>query len=45
MGPIVLYTHAKNRKNPKSPFGDNAKNDRTDVATDGMTDVQTRVNL
>ena len=34
MGPIVLYTHAKNWEYPQSRFGEKAKKRHTDGGTD-----------
>ena len=41
VGPILLYTHAKNWKDPWSRFGEKAKNHHTD----GWTEEWTGVNL
>ena len=42
MGPIVLYTHIKNWEDPKSRFGERAKNT---TRTDGKNDGRTGFNL
>ena len=38
MGPIVLYTHAKNSADSKRPFGEKPKNHHTDGQTDRQTE-------